>query len=111
MPEFDDLKVSLKKFASLRNWNEFHTPKNLAMALSSESGELLAEFQWLTPEGSMAKSMTSAQLEAIRMEIADVFLYLLSLAESLSIDILDAAATKMAINESRFPAKPVQAPK
>lgn len=77
------------------------------MALAGEAGELLAEFQWLTPEGSTASALTSTQLEAIRMEMADVFLYLLSLADSLSIDLLDAAAIKMSINEVRFPeAKP-----
>ncbi len=103
MTEFDDLKFSLQKFSSLRKWEEFHTPKNLAMALASEAGELLAEFQWLTPEGSMAGALTSTQLGAIKLEMADVFLYLLSLADSLSVDLLEAAATKMSINETRFP--------
>lgn len=103
MTEFGDLKISLQKFSSLRNWEEFHTPKNLAMALASEAGELLAEFQWLTPEGSMASALTSTQLTAIKFEMADVFLYLLSLADSLSVDLLEVAATKMSINEKRFP--------
>jgi NTP pyrophosphatase (non-canonical NTP hydrolase) len=103
LTEFEELKISLKNFASLRNWEEFHTPKNLAMALASEAGELLAEFQWLTPEGSKGDVLTSSQLGAIKMEMADIFLYLLILADSLSVDLIDAARTKMSINEQRFP--------
>jgi NTP pyrophosphatase (non-canonical NTP hydrolase) len=103
LTEFDELKMALQEFTSLRNWEEFHTPKNLAMAIASEAGELLAEFQWLTPEGSKANILTSTQLGAIKMEMADVFLYLIILADSLSVDLIDAAVTKMSINEERFP--------
>jgi len=104
LSEIDELEKSLREFSLTRNWKIFHTPKNLAMALASEAGELLAEFQWLTPPESEIERLSGKQLDAIRMEVADVFLYLVSLADSLSIDIFQAAFEKITINEKRFPA-------
>ncbi len=100
--EFGDLALLIRNFAKARDWEKFHTPKNLAMALAGEAGELIAEFQWLTPEESSKASLNQEQLEAIAMEIADVQIYLIRLADVLGIDIPDAVHKKMEINESRF---------
>jgi dCTP diphosphatase len=100
--EFTDLTARIRAFADARNWEKFHTPKNLAMAIAGESGELAAEFQWLTAEESALDSLTAEQLQAIKLEIADVQIYLLRLADVLNVDIPAAVIEKMAINESRF---------
>ncbi len=100
--EFADLTERIRAFADARNWEKFHTPKNLAMAIAGEAGELAAEFQWLTSEESALSSLTPEQLQAIKLEIADVQIYLLRLADVLNIDIPAVVIEKMAINESRF---------
>ena len=102
MSEFEELKLRIRAFAMQRDWEKFHTPKNLAMALTGESGELLAEFQWLTPEESA--NLTPEQLKAIEMEIADVAIYLIRLADVMNVNIFDAANSKLSLNEKRFPA-------
>ena len=100
--EFADLTAQIRAFADARNWEKFHTPKNLSMAVAGEAGELVAEFQWLTSEESTLASLTPEQLQAIKLEIADVQIYLLRLADVLNLDIPAAVIEKMAINESRF---------
>ena len=100
--EFSDLTGRISDFAEARNWEKFHTPKNLAMAIAGEAGELAAEFQWLTAEESALGSLTSEQLQAVKLEIADVQIYLLRLADVLNVDIPAAVNEKIAINESRF---------
>ena len=100
--EFADLTAQIRAFADARNWEKFHTPKNLAMAIAGEAGELAAEFQWLTSEESALGSLTNEQLQAIKLEIADVQIYLLRLADVLNVDIPASVVEKMAINESRF---------
>ena len=100
--EFVALQSEIKAFAVARDWEQFHTPKNLAMAVAGEAGELVAEFQWLTAEQSELTSLTSEQLEAISLELADVQIYLLSLADVLNIDIPEVVRKKIQINESRF---------
>jgi dCTP diphosphatase len=102
MSEIQSLAAQIKAFADARDWGQYHTPKNLSMALAGEAGELLAEFQWLTPEQSMRSSLTKDQLLAIELEIADVAIYLIRLAEVLDISITDAVTNKISINESRF---------
>jgi len=102
LSEFEELKSRLRAFAMQRDWEKFHTPKNLAMALAGESGELLAEFQWLTPEESA--NLTPEQLKAIEMEIADVAIYLIRLADVMNVNIFDAANLKLSLHEKRFPA-------
>ena len=92
----------LKKFAIARDWEQFHTPKNLSMALIAETAELIEHFQWLTPEQS--KSITGEKLKDISHEMADIFIYLLRMAEQMDIDLVTATREKMAINEARFPA-------
>ena len=72
MEEIRQLALQIRKFADARDWEQFHTPKNLSMALAGEVGELVSEFQWLTPDQSMRSAMTSEKLEAVELEIADV---------------------------------------
>ena len=100
--EFDALKEEIKAFAVARDWEKFHTPKNLAMAIAGEAGELAAEFQWLTADESALDSLTPEQLEAISLEVADVQIYLLRLVDVLKIDISESVRKKLEINESRF---------
>ena len=100
--EFDQLADELREFAKARNWEKFHTPKNLAMALAGEAGELVAEFQWLTSAESEKSSLTAEQRLAIELEIADVQIYLIRLADVLGIEIPAAVRKKIEINESRF---------
>ena len=100
--EFAELTARVRAFADARNWEKFHTPKNLSMAVAGEAGELVAEFQWLTTEESTLASLTPEQLQAIKLEIADVQIYLLRLADVLNVDIPAAVIEKMTINEVRF---------
>jgi NTP pyrophosphatase (non-canonical NTP hydrolase) len=93
----------LRAFAQARDWEKYHTPKNLAMALAGETGELLALFQWLTPDESadvMQDPITAAAVEA---ELADVLQYLIRLADVLGVDLAEAVRRKVQVNESRFP--------
>lgn len=93
----------LRHFVSERDWDQFHTPKNLAMALSGEVGELIAEFQWLTPDEA-SNAMSDPGLAArIQAEIGDVMTYLVRLADTLDIDLVDAATTKIADSARRYP--------
>ena len=98
----NELTEEVRSFADVRDWHKFHTPKNLAMALAGEAGELLAEFQWLTPEESTVSSLSAEQKKAIGLEIADVQIYLLRLADVLSVDIVSVVREKLQINEGRF---------
>lgn len=100
--ELQELIAKVRDFAIERDWEKFHTPKNLAMAIAGEAGELVAEFQWLTPDESSLGALSSEKLRDIRLEMADVQIYLLRLADVLKIDITDAVLEKMKINESRF---------
>jgi NTP pyrophosphatase (non-canonical NTP hydrolase) len=95
------LQQKLTEFADERDWNEFHTPKNLAMALAGEAGELLAEFQWFTAEQSCA--LSAQQLTAVKHEMADVLLYLLRLADKLDVNLEQAAYEKIALNAEKYP--------
>lgn len=102
MDRLDNLTNLIRDFAQRRDWDKFHIPKNLAMAITGEAGELAAEFQWLTPEESELSSLSEEKLRSIRLEIADVQIYLLRLAEILEIDISAAVIEKININEKRF---------
>lgn len=97
----DLLRLHIRKFAEARDWQPFHTPKNLVMALSVEAAELLEPFQWLTPEQSC--ELSAEQREAVRQEIADVLIYLTRLADLLDIDLLEAAADKLVLNARKYP--------
>lgn len=96
----------LRDFAAARDWDRFHTPKNLAMALTGEAGELAAEFQWLTAEESAA--LDPERLERVRQEAADVLLYLVRLADRLDFDLVEAAHAKIDLNAQRYPADQVR---
>jgi NTP pyrophosphatase (non-canonical NTP hydrolase) len=102
MSEIDSLKADIRAFADARNWEQFHTPKNLSMAVVGEAGELVAEFQWLTADESRLSALSAEKLTAIKLEIADVAIYLIRLADVLEVDIASAVRKKLAINESRF---------
>ena len=96
------LRDALRQFAAERDWEQFHSPKNLAIALSVEAAELLEHFQWL---GSEASSLLSESVrKEVRLEVADVLLYLIRLADKLDIDMIAAAKDKLAINAEKYPA-------
>ncbi|MEM7406732.1 MAG: nucleotide pyrophosphohydrolase [Pseudomonadota bacterium] len=94
--------AEVEAFVQARDWKQFHTPKNLAMALAGECGEVIEHFQWLTPESSAALDATTRQ--EVSHELADVLIYTLMLARSIDVDLLAAAREKLAINEQRYPA-------
>jgi NTP pyrophosphatase (non-canonical NTP hydrolase) len=101
MGEVEQLKQRLREFARARDWEQFHSPKNLAMALSVEVSELLEHFQWLTEAQSM--DVSDKVREEVALEIADVFIYLLRLSDQLGIDPVKSATRKIEINEQRYP--------
>lgn len=96
------LREAIRIFAEEREWQRFHTPKNLAMALAGEAAELMEPFQWLTPEESAR--LDPARREAVAQEIGDVLIYLVRLCDVLGIDPLEAAEGKMKVNAARYPA-------
>ena len=97
----DDLIAALRAFAAERDWDQFHSPKNLAMALAVEAAELLEHFQWLTEEES--RTLDPERLAKVREEIGDVQLYLARLADKLGLSPLDAARDKLEINRRKYP--------
>jgi dCTP diphosphatase len=96
-----ELAEQLDRFALDRDWQQFHSPKNLASALVVEAGELLEHFQWMTEEQS--RQLTSERRDAVGAELADVLLYLVQLAAALRIDPLAAAQAKLKVNEAKYP--------
>jgi len=104
--DLSDLSRRLADFARVRDWEQFHSPKNLSMALAGEVGELLEHFQWLNEEQSA--DLPDQKKHAVALEMADILIYLLRLAERLDVDLLDSAYRKMAINEQRYPADKVK---
>jgi dCTP diphosphatase len=102
------LALELRRFAAERDWESFHTPKNLASALIVEAAELLEHFQWLTPEQS--GNLTPETRNEVAHEIADVLIYLTRLADQLGIDMLAAASEKMALNARKYPPPVVDVP-
>ncbi|MEO8738079.1 MAG: nucleotide pyrophosphohydrolase [Casimicrobiaceae bacterium] len=101
MNDFEILRDQLRKFAAARDWNQFHSPKNLAMALAAESGELLEIFQWLTEEQS--RGLAAEAHAAATDEVADVLLYLIRLSDALGIDPIAAAKAKLVANAAKYP--------
>ncbi len=100
MDSLEELNDRLLKFARERDWEQFHSPKNLSMALAGESGELLEHFQWLTQQQSY--ELSPAKKEAVAFEMADILIYLIRMSERLDVDLIDAAQRKITINESRY---------
>ncbi len=101
LDSLDTLKLRIREFAFSRQWERYHTPKNLAMALIVEAAELVERFQWLSPEESA--NLDNERREQVRQEIADVLIYLTRLADLLEIDLLQAAADKLEINAQKYP--------
>jgi dCTP diphosphatase len=101
LTELERLRDQLREFAAARDWEQFHSPKNLAMALSAEAGELLEIFQWLTEEQS--RSLPPDVHAAASDEVADVLLYLIRLADRLGIDPIAAANRKILANAEKYP--------
>ncbi|WP_090536297.1 nucleotide pyrophosphohydrolase [Paraburkholderia sartisoli] len=101
-----ELRELVREFVNERDWDKFHTPKNLATALSVEASELLEPFQWLV-SGDRSE-LSDAKLTAIRHEMADVLVYLVRLADKLDVDLFAAVLDKMAINRTKYPAGKVR---
>jgi dCTP diphosphatase len=97
------IQQALREFAEERDWNQFHSPKNLAIALSVEAAELLERFQWLKEDESRCLAEKPEDYRAVREEIADVLIYLLRLADQLSIDLEEAVREKMRHNAEKYP--------
>ena len=106
MQSLEQLKIRLREFAKERDWDQFHTPKNLSMALAGEAGELLEHFQWLTEKESM--NLSDEKLDAVAQELADVQVYLVRLADKLGVGLADAVEKKMLINAEKYPADQVR---
>lgn len=105
MPEqltLPQLAQRLQQFADARDWAPFHSPKNLASALTVEASELLEHFQWLTEDQS--RHLDADKREAVALEMADVLLYLVQLSSALGVDLMDAAQRKMVLNAQKYPA-------
>ena len=98
----NDLRDAIRAFIEERDWEQFHSPKNLAMALSVEVSEVVEHFQWLTEEQS--KNLPPEKLAELRQEIGDVMIYLIELADKLGIDPVEAAKAKVEINGQKYPA-------
>jgi dCTP diphosphatase len=102
----EDLRNAIRAFIDQRDWEQFHSPKNLAMALSVEVSEVVEHFQWLTEEQS--RKLPSETLAEVREEIGDVVIYLTELADKLGIDPVEAAKAKVEINRQKYPADSVK---
>ena len=100
----EELNKQIKEFIRARDWEQYHAPKNLAMALSAETAEILEIFQWK----ETGQVLSEKEQDALRQEIGDVLVYLIELAEKFGIDIIDAAKEKMSLNEIKYPVEKVK---
>lgn len=99
--DLNTLKQRLREFADDRDWNQFHSPKNLAMALSVEVAEIIEHFQWLSEEQS--NNLPQNKLDEVEAELADSFIYLIRLADKLDIDLFAATEKKITVNDQKYP--------
>ena len=99
--DLEKIKKIIREFASERNWDKYHTPKNLSMALSVEASELVEIFQWLTQEES--KNIDSKDIESVKDEVADILIYLVRIADKLDIDLEEAILEKIKKNGEKYP--------
>ena len=106
MDSLAELTHKLSDFARERDWEQFHSPKNLAMAMIVEAAELIEHFQWATEQES--RELSPEKLAAVEQEIADTFIYLLRLSDVLGVDLIDAAQRKMEINADKYPVEKVK---
>ena len=102
----EQLRIRLARFAAERDWEQFHSPKNLSMALIAECAELVEHFQWITEAES--RSLAPERLEEVRLELADILIFLVRCADRLGVDLIAAANDKIAINDARYPADRVR---
>lgn len=102
----EHLRARLARFAAERDWDQFHSPKNLSMALIAEAAELVEHFQWLTEAAS--QTLAPAKLAEVRLELADILIYLIRIGDKLGVDLVAAANDKIALNETRYPAERVR---
>lgn len=100
------LRRRLADFAAHRDWDQFHSPKNLSMALIAEAAELVEHFQWLTEAAS--RELPDPKLQEVRLELADILIYLVRIADKLGVDLIAAANDKIELNERRYPADRVR---
>jgi dCTP diphosphatase len=101
MNDIENIKLQLRKFALERDWDQFHSPKNLAMALSVEVSEIIEHLQWVTEEES--KSLPNSKIKEIELELADTLIYLIRLADKLNIDLIPVTYGKIEINSKKYP--------
>lgn len=104
--DFNALRDRLKAFANERDWEQFHSPKNLAMALIVEAAELLEHFQWLTTEQS--EILPADKHREVELEMADIFIYLVRMCERLEVDLLKVVEEKIKMNEEKYPVDKVR---
>ncbi len=97
----DQLRARVNQFVEARDWAQFHSPKNLAMAMIVEAGEVVEHFQWMTEEGS--RNLSAEQKELVGQELSDTLVYLLRIAEVCDIDLLEAANKKINLNAKKYP--------
>ncbi|MHB8345833.1 MAG: nucleotide pyrophosphohydrolase [Acidiferrobacterales bacterium] len=102
----DGLIQRLREFARERDWEQFHSPKNLSMALIVEAAELVEHFQWLTEQQSL--QLSTDKLAAVEQELADIFIYLIRISDRLGVNLIEAAWSKIRINERKYPAEKVR---
>ena len=102
----EQLKIAMREFAEERDWDQFHSPKNLSMALAGETAELLDCFRWLTEEASY--HLDSEKSQAVKEELADVLLFTVRLADKLNVDLFAAAQEKMLKNANNYPVDKVK---
>ena len=99
--EIESLKLKLREFAEERDWDQFHSSKNFSMAMIVECAELVEHFQWLTDEQS--KNLSAETLDEVSLEMADIFIYLIRLADKLDVDLIETAKRKMILNAEKYP--------
>ncbi|HAF43937.1 MAG TPA: nucleotide pyrophosphohydrolase [Gallionellaceae bacterium] len=104
--DFDRIKKQVREFVQERDWDQFHSPKNLSMALIVEAAEMVEHFQWLTEEQS--SNLPPEKLAEVEQELADIQVYLISLAEKLKLDIIAAVDKKLVLNAAKYPADQVR---
>ena len=104
--DLEILRETVRQFAAERDWDQFHSPKNLSMALVVEAAELVEHFQWLTEKQSA--DLSPDKLREVEAEMADIFIYLVRLADKLNVNLVEAAERKIKDNESKYPSEKVR---
>lgn len=102
----ESLKLRLRAFAADRDWDKFHSPKNLSMALIAEAGELIEHFQWISESESC--KLSPEKLKEVELELGDILIYLIRLADKLEINLLEAANSKLEVNKRKYPSDKVR---